>query len=300
MPSWSPATLRQNLGRGHFWIFLDLCREVTCHTHSSTKLRIGVFWNRKPTTEPGCNPSKLSGCQKPILCARQLFSKVETVVRRGGKPGDDLSPTPPVSPHPGSFEEGGRSQGGRAQRWGPPAPNSLHIGLPVGRDGVRGGRHWSLRVAQPPNQVISRLLGSRSKKKRPGCKPSALGMGVDVRAVSQRLASSPRIWMVSVIVLRGQPLEAHRWAILGICSSKGASRCRCPASDPCNPSPQVSWMCDMLGSSGRPVKLGAGVKPAGAGDAVAGQREGAGGRERLACNREGRGWCSTTRLHEAG
>jgi len=54
-------------------------------------------------------------------------------------------------------------------------------------------------------------------------------------------------------------------------------------------------MCGMLDNGVRPVKRGAGVKPAGAGVAVSGQREGAGGRERLACSREGQGWRFTGR-----
>ena len=41
----------------HFCTFLNLCREVTCHTNSFPKLQIGASKSRKPMTKPRSNPS---------------------------------------------------------------------------------------------------------------------------------------------------------------------------------------------------------------------------------------------------
>ena len=178
------------------------------------------------------------------------------------------------------------SAGGRHRRY------SLRSGLHRGRSGVGVWRHGSQRVAPPSIQVNSQLTGSWSQSPRPVCRSFFSRGGHECKSGFLEAGtffmhqSGPRCFPCGVTPRAA--LFAHRDEISKICSSKGAARCRCPASDPCNPSPQVSWMCGMLDNGVRPVKRGAGVKPAGAGVAVSGQR----GRRRegAPCLQQGRPW----------
>ena len=166
------------------------------------------------------------------------------------------------------------------------------------------GRHKSLRAAQPPNQRQVDLTRSWSPPPRVASQALCPWGGQPCRGGFSEGGALP-VQIVRPGVkstqgnLRGEP-NAIGLTICECCPPKGACRCPWTDPDPHNSCPTAAWVCVMLGGSTRPSRRGAGVKPAGAGVAVWGQREGAEWGRRFARRGAGQGWRSSTHLSGGG